>query len=155
QSLHIVKYGESLKEIVEKAPRRLTCILCKRLMYRVAERVSDRVEAEGLVTGEAIGEQASQTLRNLRVLDDAAETYPVHRPLLGFDKAEIEMLARRIGTYEASAKDVGGCEAVPYKPATKAKLKEVMEAEDNLDLKTMVDRSVGSLTIVDLQKRSR
>ncbi|UCE44263.1 MAG: tRNA 4-thiouridine(8) synthase ThiI [Candidatus Bathyarchaeota archaeon] len=150
RSLYIVSYGASLKEIVEGTPRRLTCILCKRLMYRIAERISDRVGAEGLVTGEAIGEQASQTLRNLRVLDEAAERYPVHRPLLGFDKAETEMLARKIGTYEVSARSVEGCEAVPYKPATKAKLEEVMEAESKLDIKKMVDRCVGGLAVVSL-----
>ncbi len=148
--LYIVKHGESLREIVEGASRRLTCLLCKRLMYRVAEGIADKVGAEGLVTGEAIGEQASQTLRNLRVLDGAAERYPVHRPLLGFDKAETERLARNIGTYEVSARSVQGCTAPPHKPATKAKLEEVVEAEEGLNIEGMVVRSLGSLEVVKL-----
>lgn len=148
--LYIVKHGESLREIVEEAPRRLTCLLCKRLMYRVAERIAERVGAEGLVTGEAIGEQASQTLRNLRVLDRAAERYPVHRPLLSFDKAETERLARKIGTYEISARSVKGCTAAPHKPATKSKLEEIVEAEDGLNIEEMVKRSLGSLEVVNL-----
>jgi thiamine biosynthesis protein ThiI len=148
--LHIVEYGKRLKEIVEGAPRRLTCLLCKRLMYRVAERIADKVRAEGLVTGEAIGEQASQTLQNLRVLDRAAESYPVHRPLLGFDKAETEGLARKIGTYEVSARSGKGCEAVPHKPATKAKLEEVVEAESGLDVEKMVERCAKERIVVDL-----
>jgi len=128
----------------------LTCILCKRMMYRVAERIADKVEAEGLVTGEAIGEQASQTLQNLRVLDRAAVSYSVLRPLLGFDKAETERLARKIGTYEVSARTVKGCEAVPYKPATKAKLEEVVEAENGLHIEEMVKRCARELMVVDL-----
>ena len=148
--LYMVKYGKSLKKIVEGAPRRLTCILCKRMMYRVAERIADKVEAAGLVTGEAIGEQASQTLQNLRVLDRAAVSYSVLRPLLGFDKAETERLARKIGTYEVSARTVKGCEAVPYKPATKAKLEEVVEAENGLNIEEMVKRCARELMVVDL-----
>jgi len=148
--LYTVKYGKSLKKIAEGAPRRFTCILCKRMMYRVAERIADKVGAQGLVTGEAIGEQASQTLQNLRVLDRAAERYPVHRPLLGFDKAETEGLARRIGTYEASARSVRGCQAVPYKPATKAKLEQIVVAENGLNIKEMVERCTRELMVVDL-----
>ncbi len=148
--LYIVKHGESLREIIEGAPRRLTCLLCKRLMYRVAERIANRVRAEGLVTGEAIGEQASQTLKNLRVLDKAAEKYPVHRPLLGFDKAETERLARKIGTYKHSARSVQGCTAVSHKPATKAKLDEIVKAEDKLNIQKMIERSLESLEIVKL-----
>ncbi|MFQ6064745.1 MAG: tRNA uracil 4-sulfurtransferase ThiI [Candidatus Bathyarchaeia archaeon] len=147
--LYIVKHGESLKEIVKKAPRRLTCILCKRLMYRVAERIADRVGAEGLVTGEAIGEQASQTIRNLRVLDMAAG-YPVHRPLLGFDKAETERLARKIQTYGISARSVNGCTAAPHKPTTKAKMEEIGKAEDELNVQEMMERSLKSLEVVKL-----
>jgi thiamine biosynthesis protein ThiI len=150
RKLYIVKYGKNLEEITKGAPRRLTCILCKRLMYRVAERIADEVGAEGLVTGEAIGEQASQTLRNLRILDEAAERYPVHRPLLSFDKAETERLARKIGTYEVSAKSAKGCEAVPYKPATKAKLEEVLKAEDGLKIEGMVERCIAGLRVLDL-----
>jgi len=150
RKLYVINYEGSLKEIVEASPRRLTCIFCKRLMYRVAERIADNVGAEGLVTGEAIGEQASQTLRNLRVLDSAAVRYPVHRPLLGFNKAETEALARRIGTYEVSAMSVRGCEGAPYKPATKARLKDVENAESRLEVEEMVERCLRALTVVDL-----
>jgi len=120
------------------------------MMYRVAEVLADKVRAEGIVTGEAIGEQASQTLRNLRMLDRAAEKYPVHRPLLGFDKAETEGLARKIEAYKITARNVQGCKATPYKPATKAKLEEIEEAEARLNIKEIVERCVGELKVVDL-----
>ena len=148
--LHMIPYGHVLETIVEKCPRRLTCLLCKRMMYRVAEVLADQVRAEGIVTGEAIGEQASQTLRNLRMLDRAAEKYPVHRPLLGFDKAETEGLARKISTYKISARNVQGCKAALNKPATKAKLEEIEEAEAELNIKEMVERCAGELKAVDL-----
>jgi len=146
----VVPHGENLKEIVAKCPRRLTCVLCKRMMYRVAEGFADRVDADGIVTGEALGEQASQTLHNLRVLSGAVRKYPVHRPVLGFDKAETERLARRIGVYEVSGKRATGCGAVPGKPATKAKLEDVLGAEERLDIEGMVEQSLGELRIVNL-----
>jgi len=120
------------------------------MMYRVAEVLADQVRAEGIVTGEAIGEQASQTIQNLRALDDAAKRYPVHRPLLGFDKAETEQMARKIGAYKISARSVKGCKAAPHKPATKAKLKEIIEAEARLNIEEIVERCLDELKTVDL-----
>jgi thiamine biosynthesis protein ThiI len=148
--LYVIPYGHVLGIIVKNCARRLTCLLCKRMMYRVAGALADQVEAEGIVTGEAIGEQASQTIQNLRVLDDAAKRYPVHRPLLGFDKAETERMAREIGAYKISARSVQGCNAAPHKPATKAKLKEIVEAEARLNIEEIVERCVGELKVVDL-----
>ena len=120
------------------------------MMYRVAERLAEQFRAEGIVTGEAIGEQASQTLTNLRVLDSAVKDYPVHRPLLGFDKEETEALARKIGTYRFSSSKVGACTAVPYQPSTKAKLEDVIKAEEKLDIEAMVERSLESIKIVEI-----
>lgn len=148
--LLVVPFGETLRAVVEGAPRRLTCVLCKRMMYRVAEQLTEQVKAEGIVTGEAIGEQASQTLHNLRVLDEAVQNYPIYRPLLGFDKVETERLARKIGTYEISGWKANGCTAAPKKPTTKAKLKEIKEAEEKLNIKGMVETSTKSLKIVKL-----
>ncbi|KPV64176.1 MAG: tRNA (guanine(6)-N2)-methyltransferase [Candidatus Bathyarchaeota archaeon BA1] len=149
--MYIVRHGQNLAEFkVRPRLERLTCILCKRMMYRLAERIADMRRAEGIVTGEAIGEQASQTLRNLRVLSMAITKYPIHRPLLGFDKAETERMARKIGTYEASIQRAKGCAAAPRKPATMARPQEVAEAEEALNIGEMIEKSVKSLKIVDL-----
>jgi len=149
--VYVVSHGSNLEEFKGKRRfERLTCILCKRMMYRIAEKIADMVKAEGIVTGEAIGEQASQTLRNLRVLNSAVTKYPIHRPLLGFDKTETEQIARRIGTYEASIQKAKGCTAVPRKPVTMAKPQDVAEAEKSLDMKGMVERSVKALKIMNL-----
>jgi tRNA uracil 4-sulfurtransferase len=93
--------------------------------------VARDVGARGIVTGESLGQVASQTLDNLFVLDDCA-TMPVYRPLIGFDKVEAEKIAREIGTYEPSIQRAEGCKAVPYKPATKAKLEKVLAVEKAL-----------------------
>jgi len=148
--VYVVPHGQNLAEFRERCSERLTCILCKRRMYRVAERIAEMEHAEGIVTGEAIGEQASQTLHNLRVLSSAATKYPIHRPLLGFDKNETERIARKIGTYEASTRRARGCAAVPRKPVTMAKMQEVTEAEGNLNIEEMVEKSVKSLRVVNL-----
>jgi thiamine biosynthesis protein ThiI len=144
RKIYIVPHGRNLETFVGKAPRKLTCLLCKRIMYRIAERIADMEKAEGIVTGEAIGEQASQTVTNLRVLDEAAVKYPVHRPLLSFDKTETEQLARKIGTFEISTRKAKGCIAAPSQPATRARLRMVKDAEEKLDVERMVEESVNA-----------
>jgi thiamine biosynthesis protein ThiI len=146
--MYIVPNGRNLQIFIEKAPRKLTCLLCKRIMYRIAERIADIEKAEGIVTGEAIGEQASQTMQNLRVLDEAALRYPVHRPLLGFDKTETEQLARKIGTLEISTAEAKSCSAAPSQPATRAKLEAVQRAEQELDLDQMISESLRTAKTV-------
>jgi thiamine biosynthesis protein ThiI len=100
------------------------------------------------VTGEAIGEQASQTITNLRVLDEAATSYPIHRPLLGFDKTETEAIAKRIGTFEISVREAKDCTAAPDKPATKADLRKVKEAEERIDIPNLVEEAVRAAKIL-------
>jgi thiamine biosynthesis protein ThiI len=146
--VYVVPHGGNLEIFVRESPRKLTCILCKRMIYRVAERIAEMEKAEGIITGEAIGEQASQTLHNLRVLDEAAAKYPVHRPLLGFNKVETEELAKKIGTFEISTRKITGCGAVPARPATKAKLEIVKKAERELDIEGMADASARAAKIV-------
>ncbi len=142
RKVYIVPHGENLQIITRKAPKRLTCLLCKRLMYRISARIADTEEAEGIVTGEAIGEQASQTLSNLRVLSEAVEGFPVHRPLLGFNKLEIERLARKIGTFEITARRGLGCRSAPKRPATRGRLDNVKRAEGQLDIEEMIRESI-------------
>jgi len=148
REVYIVPHGKNLENFMKEAPRRLTCLLCKRMMYRIAEKIAETEKADGIVTGEAIGEQASQTLTNLRVLDEAAVEYPVHRPLLGFDKTETEAIARKIGSYEISIQKAKGCSAAPPQPATKARLALVKEVEEKIDIKRLTEESIGAAKIV-------
>ena len=142
RKIYVVPHGKNLETFVRESARKLTCILCKRMMYRIAERIAETEKAEGIITGESIGEQASQTLHNLRVLSEAVAKYPVHRPLLGFNKLETEELAKKIGTFEISTRKAEGCSAVPRRPATKARLEIVKKAEEELDIEGMIEESV-------------
>jgi len=134
--LKIVEHGEFLQKLKkllkEKKLESYTCILCKRRMYRIAEMIARDEKAKGIVTGESLGQVASQTLDNLMVLNEACRL-PIYRPLIGFDKVEVEELAKKIGTYEESIKPAKECTAVPKKPTTKAKLERVLEIEKELE----------------------
>lgn len=112
-----------------RGEERYTCLLCKRRMYRIAAEVARRVGAKGFVTGESMGQVASQTLDNLMVLTDAA-AIPVYRPLIAFDKEDAIRLAREIGTFDASIAPAGGCGAVPARPSTAAAVETVRALEE-------------------------
>ncbi|MCC6042300.1 MAG: tRNA 4-thiouridine(8) synthase ThiI [Candidatus Verstraetearchaeota archaeon] len=140
--LIIAPFGDVLKEIVEKCPRKLTCVLCKRMMVRIAERMAIEKRLMGIVTGDSIGEQASQTLSNMAAISEVAKRVPIYRPLLGFDKPETERIAREIGTYEISARPDEGCRAAPPRPSTSVGLEKVIEAERALDVAFLVESSL-------------
>ena len=148
--IYIIPNGENVKHIQKNAPVRFTCLLCKRLMYRIAERVADKEKAFGIVTGEAIGEQASQTMHNLYAIDEAATRYPIHRPLLSFDKLETEAIARKISTYDVSITKAKGCSAAPSMPATQAMLSKVKEAEAKLDMAAMAEAAFTKAQVLKL-----
>jgi thiamine biosynthesis protein ThiI len=124
------------KELIRRHLEKYTCIFCKRRMYRVATAYADKVGAKGIVTGEALGQVASQTLDNLLVLDEAAGI-PVYRPLIGFDKEDAIRTAREIGTFEQSISPAFGCTAVPKGPSTNAKLDTIREIESKLEATVM------------------
>lgn len=125
-------YLSRAKALMRRSEERLTCVVCKRRMYRLAAALADEVGALGIVTGESLGQVASQTLDNLAVLDGAVEI-PVYRPLIGLDKEEIVGVARRIGTFAPSIAPGRGCRAVPDVAATKAALLEVEGLEARVD----------------------
>lgn len=112
---------------------RATCILCRRLMYRIAAEVMEKEGAQGIVTGYSMGQVASQTAENI-LAEQAAIGVPVFHPLIAMDKSEIIDLARKIGTYGVTL-ETKSCTAVPNKPMTRAKKDEILLAEEDLGLK--------------------
>jgi thiamine biosynthesis protein ThiI len=110
-------------------------------MYRIAEKIALREGAEAIVTGEIIGEHASQTLRNLHVETQALSDVTILRPLAGMNKTEVESLARKIGTFDISARPASCCTCPPKQPRTRATFDEVAAAEKKLDVDAMVDQS--------------
>jgi thiamine biosynthesis protein ThiI len=138
-TLTLVPFGEIQRQVVVGAPAPLRVLLYRRLMGRIAERIALREGAKALVTGESLGQVASQTLENLAVTEEAVGI-PVLRPLIGSDKEEIVQQARRIGTYEISIRpDQDCCRLfVPQHPATFASLAEIRAAEEGLDIEKLV-----------------
>lgn len=132
--LYLVPFGEVQRQIVAAVLRPLRVILYRRMMMRIAEVIAKKEGGGALVTGESLGQVASQTLENLAVIEKSA-TLPILRPLVGLDKQEIIDQARKIGTFETSAiPDQDCCQLfVPRHPATKAKLTDVEKAESRLD----------------------
>jgi len=144
--LFTVPHGNTLADILRNCPRNLTCVLCRRMMYRVAEKIALKEGADALVTGEIIGEHASQTLINLRVENQALSDVTVLRPLIGMNKVEVESLARKIGTFDASTKPASCCTGPPPKPRTRARLEEVLNAEKHLKIDGMIERDLKGVT---------
>lgn len=144
--IYIVPFGDLQKEISLQSPPDLRVLLYRRLMIRVAEAIAGEERAKALVTGESLGQVASQTLENIAAVDEAA-TLPVLRPLIGSDKLEIMAEARRIGTFELSTTSAEDCCTLfmPRNPETHAKLTEVLRAWDALDHERMVADVMSAL----------
>jgi tRNA uracil 4-sulfurtransferase len=137
--LYLVPFGEIQRQIVASVARPLRVILYRRMMLRIAEAIARKEKAKALVTGESLGQVASQTLDNMVVVQQAARL-PILRPLVGMDKQEIIDQARRIGTFEISSiPDQDCCQLfVPKHPATKARFSEVEQDETKLDVSELV-----------------
>lgn len=148
--IYVLPNGQNLKEIVNKCPSHLTCLLCKRMMYKIAEKVSETFRAEGIVTGETIGTLESLTLHDLNLLSQAATQYPVHRPLLGFDRQETEELATKIGICSSVAEKRKVCAVMSTRHNTVTKLQEIIEAEKKLNVEKMIEQSMKSLKVISL-----
>jgi len=148
--VYVVPHGDDLTDILRNCPRNLTCVLCRRMMYRLAEKIAQLEGADAIVTGEIIGEHASQTLVNLRVGTQALRDVSILRPLLGLNKREVESLARKIGTFDTSTKPASCCTGPPRKPRTRARLKEIQEAEKGLDTERMINRDLEGTIILEV-----
>ncbi len=129
-----------------RVPARLRCVLCKRFMLRVAGRLCEKEGAQAILTGENLGQVASQTLANLAVIADAT-TVTVLRPLITYDKVETIILARKIGTFMEKQGDLA-CRAVPRMPATAATIRAVRESEKNLGIDGLLDTVPGRVQYV-------
>lgn len=140
--LYLVPFGELQRQIVLSAPAPLRIVLYRRLMVRIAEEIGRENRCWALVTGDSLGQVASQTAGNMTVVDEAA-TLPFLRPLIGMDKIEIIEQARAIGTYETSIEpDQDCCRLfIPPHPATQAKLDDVRRAESLLDVHGLVKQA--------------
>ena len=148
--VYTVPFGDYQREIALTVPPELRVIMYRRLMFKVAEALAARERAGALVTGESLGQVASQTLDNIRATDDAVDL-PVFRPLIGTDKLEIIREAERLGSYEISSQDAPDCCTLfmPRSPETHAKLPVVREAESVLPVERWVAELVEAAEVRD------
>lgn len=137
-------YGDYLKSCVEDAPVRLTCVLCKSGMYRIAEEIAKKEEALAIIDGSSLGQVASQTLPNLLATRYVTKM-PVLSPLIGLDKIEIENIGKKIGTFEISILPAPGCTAVPKYPETNADLEQFLDVLEDIDFEEKVEEVVSSI----------
>ncbi len=157
--LKLVPFGELQRQVVLAVPQGLRVVLYRRLMVRIADRLAREWSAGALVTGEVIGQVASQTLENLAVIA-AATDLPILRPLVGMDKEEITLEAQRIGTYEISIiPDQDCCQLfTPRNPATRARLADVEAAERLLPVDAMIESAITNTVTEEFvfpERRSR
>ncbi|NLP17548.1 MAG: tRNA 4-thiouridine(8) synthase ThiI [Firmicutes bacterium] len=154
--LHVVHFTEIQKALRLHGPEELGTILMRRMMMRLAQEIARRVGAQALVTGESIGQVASQTLEGLRATD-AVVDLPVLRPLIGLDKVEIIELARKIDTYNTSILPYDDCCTlfVPKRPATRPRLQQVEAAEEGLPLRELVEGALEQTEIIKVTEMGK
>jgi tRNA uracil 4-sulfurtransferase len=145
--LYLVPFAEVQREIVAYAPPPLRVVLYRRFMVRIAEAIAQKEKASALVTGDSLGQVASQTLENLRTVS-AIASLPIFRPLIGDDKEDIMRVAREIGTYELSIlADQDCCSLfIPRHPETMSTLETAEKAELGLDIQGLVQSAFAGAT---------
>jgi thiamine biosynthesis protein ThiI len=146
--LFVVPFAPVQQQVILSVPPALRVVLYRRLMVRIAERLAISGGAHALVTGDVVGQVASQTVENLAVVGDAA-TLPLLRPLIAFDKEEITREAQQLGTYEISILPDQDCCTLftPRFPSTRARLTPVREAESRLDVQALVDAAAAGAVV--------
>ena len=134
--LHVINFTDIQLYIYEKCPHEELTIIMRRLMMKIAEHIAEETECLGLITGESIGQVASQTMHSLAATNDVC-SMPVYRPLIGFDKQEIVEVAEKINTYETSILPYEDCCTifVAKHPVTKPNLNMIKKHEQNLEEK--------------------
>ena len=150
--LQIVPFTEIQEEIRRKVPEDFFTLIMRRFMMRIAQKCADEAHAKSIVTGECLGQVASQTMEALRCTEDVADL-PVLRPLIGMDKEEIVRLSRKIGTFDTSILPYEDCCTVftPRHPKTKPHLDEVREVEAALDIDALCQRAMDGREFVRIK----
>ena len=151
-SVHIVPLTEIQEQIRKQCPEEYFTLITRRFMMRIADKLAKEFDCRALITGENLGQVASQTMEALRVSEDVTDL-PVLRPLIGMDKEEIVRIARHIGTFDTSILPYEDCCTVftPRHPKTKPHVEEVREIESVLDIEGLVSRAMEQREVVKVK----
>ena len=154
-TVHVVPFTEIQEEIRRKCPEDHFTLIMRRFMMRLGDRLAHELACKAIVTGESLGQVASQTIQALVVSDDVA-TLPVLRPLIGMDKEEIVRVARHVGTFDTSILPYEDCCTVftPRHPKTKPNLEEVREYESALDIDALCDKALAGREMIRLYPKA-
>lgn len=149
--MHVINLLPIQEQIVEHCPEEETTILVRRFMMRIAQKIAMNNGCGMLITGENLGQVASQTAESL-IVTDASVSMPVMRPLIAMDKVDIMDIAQEIGTYETSIQPYEDCCTVflPKHPATKPKLEKILDSESRLDCEALIDAAIEAEEIIDI-----
>ena len=149
--MHVINMLPIQEEIVKNCPEEQMTIQLRRFMMRAGEMIAEKNECGMLITGESLGQVASQTSDSL-IVTDASVSIPVMRPLIAMDKADIVDIAKDIGTYEKSIEPYEDCCTVflPKHPLTKPKLNKILESESKMDVESLLKKAVKSEEIQDI-----
>lgn len=147
--LHVIPFTDLQQAIVQQVPNNLSMTTTRRIMLQIADRVRKEIGALGLITGESLGQVASQTLESLTAINDVTST-PVMRPLIAMDKLEIIKIAQQIDTYDISIRPYEDCCTIftPSSPKTKPQLEKVKHYEGFLDFEEMIEAAIRNRTVI-------
>jgi thiamine biosynthesis protein ThiI len=146
--IYIINHDNNLEAFKQFCDRKLTCVLCKRLMLRTAKRLGSLENTNIIVTGDILGEQASQTLDNLYSYNNIIQDFIVLRPLIGCDKQEVINMNKKIGSYEVSSIPSAGCKFNPQYPETHAKPHEIQHSESKINIFDLVENSIENAEVL-------
>ena len=147
--IYFINHDNNLEGFKQSCDRKLTCVLCKRLMLRIAKQLGKLEGTNIIVTGDILGEQASQTLDNLYSYNNIIQDFILLRPLIGCDKQEVININKQIGLYNTSSESSAGCQFNPQYPETHAKLVEVEDSELKVKISELVESSISSAEILE------
>lgn len=140
----IVPFGFIQIEIIKKCKSSYRCLLCRRFMFRLAEKIAKKEKAKYIITGESLGQVASQILQNIKNITKSIKIN-VLRPLLTYDKQETINIAKAIGTYDISIQENSCCGAVPKDPTTRSDLKIILQEEKKINIKKLMEKALKGL----------
>lgn len=142
--VYFIKQDSNLDVLKQYCERKLTCVLCKRLMIRIALEIAKKEYTNIIVTGDILGEQASQTLDNIYTYNNFIKDYLIIRPLIGWDKLDVINLNKKIGLFEISSKSSITCHYNPKFPETHAKLQEILNNESKIETSEIIRKTISS-----------
>lgn len=148
--VYFIDHNSNLILFKENCERKLTCILCKRFMYRIGSKIGQIEGTNLIVTGDILGEQASQTLDNIYSYQSIVRNTTILRPLIGFDKLEVMKISRKIGLYEICSEKSDFCTNFPEFPETHAKVPIIEESEKNIPILSLIDQSIKEAEIIEI-----